>query len=385
MQSCGKKWRGGYCCQLIVVAGVLVGGLLLAVTSGASDPPPADRSTVAIEALKRLKGVDLEANPSLKAAVNKVLNTTRGTPQFVELVRELNLKGQGPALLEMAVLHPDQAAGVEACRLLLEQQELDLLKQALGGQNAAPLAEALGNTGQREAVPLLKPLVLDKRENSAVQQNSVRALAQTAEGANWILDLVARSEWPERLKLTAAKELHNARWPAVKTRADELFPLEPVEGTLPLPPVSKLIKLPGDPTRGAEVFTRESVGCNKCHRVNGQGGEVGPDLSEVGTKLAKEAIYESILDPSAGIAFGYEAWQLQLKNGDDAYGLLADETADEIAIKSQTGIVTRYKKADVATKTKSATSLMPTGLAQTMSRQDLVDLVEYLSSLKKKQ
>jgi putative heme-binding domain-containing protein len=130
-------------------------------------------------------------------------------------------------------------------------------------------------------------------------------------------------------------------------------------------------------------FRRDQTGCIKCHRVGSEGGDIGPALTEVGTKLAKEALYESILDPSAGISFGYEAWQVQLKSGDEAYGLKSSETTDELAIKDTNGIITRYKKTEVASMQQTKTSIMPTGLQLTMTTQDLVDLVEYLSSLKK--
>src|SRR5205823_13491201 len=150
-----------------------------------------------------------------------------------------------------------------------------------------------------------------------------------------------------------------------------------------LPPVTELVKLKGDPVRGAEVFNREAVGCFKCHQVNGHGTDFGTNLSEIGTKLAKEALCEAILDPSAGISFGYEAWQIELKNGDEAYGLIVSETADEIALKTQGGIVTRYKKSDIARREQQKLSIMPAGLQQALSTQDLVDLVEYLAALKK--
>ncbi len=139
----------------------------------------------------------------------------------------------------------------------------------------------------------------------------------------------------------------------------------------------------GDPAKGAEVYRRESVGCIKCHQVNGAGVDFGPNLSEIGTKLGREALYESILDPSSGISFGYEAWQIELKNGDEAYGLIVSDTADELAVKTPGGIVTRYKKSDIAKREQQKLSIMPAGLQQTMSTQDLVDLVDYLSSLKK--
>ena len=99
--------------------------------------------------------------------------------------------------------------------------------------------------------------------------------------------------------------------------------------------------------------------------------------------MAKEAIYESILDPSAGIAFGFEAWQFELKDGDEAYGLIVSETGEEVAVKAVGGVVTRHKKGDIVKRLKQKLSIMPAGLEKTMSTQDLVDLVTYLSSLKK--
>src|SRR6185503_14571653 len=113
------------------------------------------------------------------------------------------------------------------------------------------------------------------------------------------------------------------------------------------------------------------------HRVKGQGVDFGPDLSEIGDKLGKDALYEAILDPSAGISFGYEAFQVQLKSGDEPFGLIASDTADEIAIKAIGGIVTRYKKSDILKRDQMKLSIMPAGLQQNMTTQDLVDLVEY--------
>jgi putative heme-binding domain-containing protein len=117
--------------------------------------------------------------------------------------------------------------------------------------------------------------------------------------------------------------------------------------------------------------------------VRGRGTELGPNLSEIGTKLGKDALYEAILDPSRGISFGFEAVTVTLKNGDEAYGLFASETADEVVVKGVGGIVTRIKKAEIASRQVSKLSLMPAGLQAAMTAQELVDLVEYLSSLKK--
>ena len=106
--------------------------------------------------------------------------------------------------------------------------------------------------------------------------------------------------------------------------------------------------------------------------------------SEIGTKLAKEAIYEAILSPSAGISFGYEAWNIELKSGDDLYGIIVSDTPEQVAVKSVGAIITKVRPTEITRRTKSNLSIMPAGLQQNMSTQDLVDLVEFLSTLKTK-
>jgi len=83
------------------------------------------------------------------------------------------------------------------------------------------------------------------------------------------------------------------------------------------------------------------------------------------------------------VSFGFEAWNITLKNGDELYGLLASETPDELAVKAVGGIVTRVRKSEIASRQQSRLSIMPAGLQQGLTPQELVDLVEYLASLKK--
>ena len=168
-----------------------------------------------------------------------------------------------------------------------------------------------------------------------------------------------------------------------RPRRPSILPLPQGRNTETLPPVNELIRRRADTARGAAVFARPESSCTTCHRVNDQGGDVGPALSEIGDKLAKDAIFEAILDPSASIAFGYDAWQVTLKSNDEIEGIIVSETDAELLIKDAKAIATRVKKSDIAARRKLKASLMPVGLQQTMSTQDLVDLVGYLSTLKK--
>ena len=115
-------------------------------------------------------------------------------------------------------------------------------------------------------------------------------------------------------------------------------------------------------THGAAVYARQSPGCITCHVVRGQGTDFGPNLSEIGSKLGKDALMEAILDPSAGISFGFEAFNLVLKNGDEAFGLITSETAGELSLKAVGGIVTKYQKNEIASRQQSKLSIMPVGL-----------------------
>src|SRR5438105_2582814 len=93
--------------RFILFAGILtlIAPFTLAQSTNAIDP----QTAIAVEALSRLKGVDLEANPTVKAAVLRVLNKTQGTPQFVELVRDFKIKGQSEPLLDYALAHPSES------------------------------------------------------------------------------------------------------------------------------------------------------------------------------------------------------------------------------------------------------------------------------------
>ena len=111
---------------------------------------------------------------------------------------------------------------------------------------------------------------------------------------------------------------------------------------------------------------------------------MGPDLSEIGSKLSKAALYESILFPSAGISHNFESWMVLKDDGTMITGVLQGETDSEITLKDEKGIVHSVSMSEVDQKKKQKLSLMPAELHKEMSEQDLVDLVEYLVTLKKK-
>jgi len=149
----------------------------------------------------------------------------------------------------------------------------------------------------------------------------------------------------------------------------------------PIPAPAELAKLTGDAAKGQASFTPL---CGICHQVNGVGIDFGPNLSEVGSRKTKELIAESILDPSKVIEPGFEAVMIKLESDEVAMGMVAGETDTEVTIKAMGGAKTTYKKADIVSRTKQPMSMMPVGLYRALTTEDLVNIIEFLSSQKKK-
>jgi len=202
-------------------------------------------------------------------------------------------------------------------------------------------------------------------------------------GSLALLDLAKKKQLSAELTPLAASLLHNVSQRDVRDEAAKLLPLPTAKGSEKVPPIEKLVTMKGDAVHGKEVF--KTATCVTCHIINGEGTSFGPELSEIGAKLPKEAIYTSILYPSAGISMGFEGWVVTTKDGDDLDGMIASQTADEIVLKRAGGINTPIKKADIKDKRQMKLSIMPENLQQQMTPQELVDLVEYLSTLKKAQ
>jgi putative heme-binding domain-containing protein len=108
--------------------------------------------------------------------------------------------------------------------------------------------------------------------------------------------------------------------------------------------------------------------------------DFGPGLSAIGAKLPKEAIFEAIINPNNGISMGFETSELKFRKGGEIVGIVRSMTEDDIVLSLPGGALQRIPKADVKSNKTLPTSLMPSGLNQALSQQDLVDLVEYLSA-----
>ncbi len=345
------------------------------------------RSTLILsEAVQRLQGFDVSQQPEKKAALERVVKANSGQPLALTLIDRFNLKDEYPRVLALAQEQSAAQIGVDAMRLLLNKDQKDLITAAVGNDDellAVATVRALGNTLDGRAQGWLTDLITDAEKSNALRQEAVRGLAKSKPGAQELLKLFDEKKLDESLHQAVAAALHTAPFDDVKKAAIERFPLPPSRNDQPLPPLSELLKTKGNIEAGQKVFA--TIGkCATCHIVGKDGKEVGPNLTEIGTKLSREALFESILFPSAGISHNYETWSVVTNDGNVLTGILTTQTPTSVSLKNAEALVREIKKADIEEMKKQSVSLMPADLQKTMTADELVDVIEYLQTLKKK-
>ena len=212
----------------------------------------------------------------------------------------------------------------------------------------------------------------------------VRAIARTRPGQRRLLRDVESRRFDASLGYEYANALLGSKDDEIRTRAAATgsLRLPATKSAEPLPPVQQLVARRGDAAAGAVVFAGTGT-CSKCHQVGDAGKNVGPNLSEIGDKLAIEDMYNAILDPSAAISHNYESYSALTLDGVVVTGLMITQNDDAVVLRSADGTDVTIRQDDLETLRKSEVSLMPANLQAGMSTDDLVNLVAYLMSLKK--
>ena len=133
----------------------------------------------------------------------------------------------------------------------------------------------------------------------------------------------------------------------------------------------------GDPAKGKAVVAL----CQSCHMINGQGGLIGPNLSGAGA-MGMEAVIRNIIDPNAAIEAAYRIFQVKLKDGDVIEAFYVSEDATAYVIRQAGGADRRIPKAEVSSAKYLRRSLMPEGLIDGFTDEQVTDLFTYLKTLK---
>jgi len=251
----------------------------------------------------------------------------------------------------------ESLAGLLTPRQPTELQQAALAGLAATGDDAVPeivLANWLGYSPATRTVALE---VLQSREPWAFA-----LLEQLAGGAGLPLDAAQRARLLQ----------HSSR--RVRDLATQTFAASSTSRAQVIEQYRPALRLVGDAARGRVIYDRV---CLVCHKLGDAGGEVGPDLKSVAGH-PPEKLLANILDPSADVQPGYHAYQFELADGSELYGLITAETGNSLTMKSADGTTRTILREDLKALRGANVSLMPEGLESGLTLQDLADLIHLL-------
>ena len=336
---------------------------------------------IAVLALQHLVSGQLVENPGLSEPLYRVLDQVSGTQQYLDLVERFELTDQSETLYNMFSTGASEDLQMAAASLLANLGGAGRFGDAI---LAAEPDEALMLVTRVIQVPsnavrnVIQEIIADSTLALDLRRQVVQEFGQNRQGQGRILSMVEDGEFPEELKGLAASILFNSPDDRRRVRAARhLDPPADLSGE-PLPPVAEMIEKEGDAAAGREVYDRL---CSTCHVAGGEGVDFGPGLSEIGNKLSREALYNAILFPDAGISFNYEGVSVVLNNGETATGYIVSRNDEEVQLKVIGGQIQRIAQEDVERIDELDQSLMP-ALGRSLSEQQLIDLVAYLESLR---
>ena len=334
--------------------------------------------------LSQLDAKSAKAIPAVQTALLRTLTATRGTSQYVELVDKYDARDQVDELIRLAVSKPNETAGSESARLALAWGGAPRFAALVQGQDEAVARRALSVLGRNfnpQVDSIVVGVVLDPSRPVALRRWAVQTMGNGQAGTRRLLQLVQAGRLSDELKPAAAAVLFSSSAAIRDSASKHLTPpaVTTLDGKM-LPPLLTLVARSGDAAAGRAVYQRT---CMACHVAQGAGIDFGPALNEIGDKLPKAGLYMAILDPSAGVAFGYEGYDIRTRDGQQLMGYIASETDTELVVKMIGGIERRLPKSSVVERKRMESSLMPHGLERTMTEAELVHLVEYLSTLRR--
>lgn len=142
----------------------------------------------------------------------------------------------------------------------------------------------------------------------------------------------------------------------------------------------KRIEGKGNAEAGRRIFEHSKiVACNKCHRVDGRGSSIGPELTRIGN-TERRWVLESLLQPGAVVAPHYQPWRVESLNGLTRTGLLVRTNLDECEYVDSNGARFKVEAKDVAESVLTKGSIMPDGLIDRLTDQEIRDLIAFLES-----
>jgi putative membrane-bound dehydrogenase-like protein len=299
--------------------------------------------------------------------------------------------------------HSSPALRIAALQLVPpthKQLTLEVLTNLLGGDDAALQLETVRMLNEHpnpRRNEVLSKVARNQRYGEAVRAEALVGLADRSQDNLDVLLAFARGDNPT-LRDEALRALVNTKLTtAHRLQIEEITRRQPETADLTARILGKpftkdrprpddldawLKRLDGhaDVAAGRRVFFHPRLaGCSRCHRVDGRGQDIGPDLSSIG-RTERRHILESILQPDNNVAPNYQVWLLVTKDGKVYTGMLMRTVLDEYTYADAQGTLFKLNTRDIVESRAVPKSIMPTGLADLLMDQEMRDLLAYLCS-----
>jgi len=332
-------------------------------------------------ALRHLDAAFVKSNSEARAALRPLMAGLQGD-DYLEFAERYQLPEESGRLFDMILKNDHRSKAAQV--LMGSEAGTNLFEKALGDRSNEPqtlaLLDAIRWSGGQRQLDFLQKAAFDKRRSELVRRTAFEYLGNSWGGEDLVLQLLKDKKIETYFIPAAVQGVSNAWRMPVRLEAQHYLGGSGTDPAKPIPDIATLTKIPGNVATGKKLFEQN---CAVCHQVNGIGTNYGPGLSEIGSKLPKEGQYLAILYPSAGISFGYEGWEIHLRDKSVINSLIASQSEPDLVVKMPGGTLQTFKMADVKSKKQLPESLMTAGFHYAMDNQQLADLVEYLMTLKK--
>jgi putative membrane-bound dehydrogenase-like protein len=349
--------------------------------------------------LEALAGAQLKSVPESWAGSIRVLLTGSNAgllERAIETAATLKISDVEPALRKIA-RDSSQPAGlrVSAVRELLRRQtkladaDFNFLEEQLDRSHPATVrlaaSEALlaANLSDSQLISFLKSIRGDNLISPLAVLTAVerQGIGEAAEPLLNYLSASLDAGWT--LPADRLQAIQNALPPGEKAGAQKLLDQLATSAAQQKEKLTEYepLLVGGDPLRGQVLFYNKAT-CSTCHSIWGLGGKVGPDLTKIGSIRASRDILESVVLPSATLAQGYDVLNVRFKDGETATGIRVGKSEDPLVLRDASGKEMRYRQDTIESVGRSKVSLMPEGLLQQLTHEEIRDLLAFLQGLK---
>ena len=303
-----------------------------------------------------------------------------------KLVAELQLKSFTDTEIKIFQNHPNakvRAALLSSLAELQTPQLASVLEKGINDEDKNVRGIALSNLnkielGAKELPAITKPIF--EKGTLIEQQLLLQSMAKMkpANTSAILSDLIQKmvdNQLPSGVKLDLMEAVEASNEEKLVAKLDALK----VKGTLT--DEFKEALFGGSVTDGRNSFNYNStIQCVRCHNVGGEGATVGPNLKGVASRLTREQLLQALIEPSARIAPGYGNTNFVLTDGQEVSGSIISETDELVQLKTNDAEPLRIPVARIKSRENLPSSMPPMG--SLMSKREIRDVVEYLSSLK---